>query len=345
MLYKILFIFALLSSVRSSPCNPAVELCRIHPQSGELTPVPQHQGGAGTGQNRVTDVCGVVGGDGTSCLGCDGQAYPNGGAPQFDACNVCGGDGTSCCGLGLCSNNGMCVDAKCICKRGWAGALCESPAVLCENVDCGETSGHGVCESNTGLCSCNDGWIGSACQMRNCFPNGAYDPETGGCTCMPGWGGDHCDACAKPADKHTNVCIAPYKLRSMRDLEAHVKLENGMVWRPNTEHEGVAYDCACIPHRPDPSQRSMARALNIVQLEEAFNELSRTAISRFTSTQSDLDAAVAEAQDYCEQQAGGVLRGTFFGIGVFIVTAIGMSVLLIIFVKFPAFGGISWGKK
>merc|ERR1719384_2516380 len=38
--------------------------------------------------------CGVPGGDGSSCAGCDG--VPNSGA-VVDVCGVCGGNGNSCC--------------------------------------------------------------------------------------------------------------------------------------------------------------------------------------------------------------------------------------------------------
>jgi len=40
------------------------------------------------------DVCGVCGGDGTSCLsGCDNRPFSN---ATVDLCGVCGGDGQSC---------------------------------------------------------------------------------------------------------------------------------------------------------------------------------------------------------------------------------------------------------
>jgi len=42
----------------------------------------------------VNDACGVCGGDNSSCIGCDGQV--NG--EQLDACGVCGGDNTTCLG-------------------------------------------------------------------------------------------------------------------------------------------------------------------------------------------------------------------------------------------------------
>jgi len=44
---------------------------------------------------RVIDVCGMCGGDGTSCLDCKGVPY---GKTEIDRCDVCGGDGSSCLG-------------------------------------------------------------------------------------------------------------------------------------------------------------------------------------------------------------------------------------------------------
>ena len=44
-------------------------------------------------KSLIIDVCGVFGGDGTSCLDCSGTPC---GKAVVDQCNVCGGDGTSC---------------------------------------------------------------------------------------------------------------------------------------------------------------------------------------------------------------------------------------------------------
>jgi len=38
------------------------------------------------------DICGVCGGNGTTCIGCDGIPF----GEQYDACGVCGGNGQSC---------------------------------------------------------------------------------------------------------------------------------------------------------------------------------------------------------------------------------------------------------
>ena len=58
--------------------------------------VTQYCGYTAYGTKTVTcvnDACGVCGGDGSTCAGCDG--VPNSGT-VVDACDVCGGDGSTC---------------------------------------------------------------------------------------------------------------------------------------------------------------------------------------------------------------------------------------------------------
>jgi len=71
------------------------------------------------------DVCGVCGGDGTSCLGCDGQIYlaPET-KPVYDICGVCEGDGTTCVGCDGVVNSGLYPSA---CGN------CGEPAIECTN--------------------------------------------------------------------------------------------------------------------------------------------------------------------------------------------------------------------
>lgn len=41
------------------------------------------------------DVCNICGGNGTTCIGCDGRPHP--GKPYLnDSCGICGGDGSTC---------------------------------------------------------------------------------------------------------------------------------------------------------------------------------------------------------------------------------------------------------
>jgi hypothetical protein len=57
----------------------------------------------------VFDACGVCGGDGYSCAGCDG--VPNSGKVD-DVCGVCGGDGSSCEGCDGVPNSGKVDDTS-----------------------------------------------------------------------------------------------------------------------------------------------------------------------------------------------------------------------------------------
>lgn len=56
------------------------------------------------GTIKVPDVCNICGGNGTSCLGCDGKPF----GLQKDRCGICGGDGTTCafqiCNYGACAS-------------------------------------------------------------------------------------------------------------------------------------------------------------------------------------------------------------------------------------------------
>jgi hypothetical protein len=59
----------------------------------KVHPAAQYLGCDGIkGSGKLVDVCGVCGGNGKSCLGCDGK--PNG--AKKDKCGVCGGDGSTC---------------------------------------------------------------------------------------------------------------------------------------------------------------------------------------------------------------------------------------------------------
>lgn len=61
-------------------------------------------------------------------------------------------------------------------------------------VPCGS---HGVCSE--GLCQCEEGWIGAACDQRACHPRCEEHGQChdGTCICQPGWEGEHCNIGAK----------------------------------------------------------------------------------------------------------------------------------------------------
>lgn len=70
------------------------------------------------GQSTV-DICGICNGDGTSCLDCNN--VPNGGA-EYDVCGVCDGDGTSCLDCNNVPNGGAQFDICGVC--GGDGTSC-----------------------------------------------------------------------------------------------------------------------------------------------------------------------------------------------------------------------------
>jgi len=86
------------------------------------------------GSGITVDVCGICGGDGSTCLGCDGIPF----GATYDICGVCGGDGSSCwtlCPFDKCSS---CATAE----------NCE----WCANKDTGE----GKCIDTTKGSTCPD---------------------------------------------------------------------------------------------------------------------------------------------------------------------------------------------
>merc|ERR1719323_95982 len=91
------------------------------------------------------DVCGVPGGDGTSCLGCDGVANS---MLVVDVCGVCGGNGDSCKGCDGVANSGAVVDVCGVC--GGNGDSCDG---------CDGVAGSGAVVDECGIC----GGDGSSC--------------------------------------------------------------------------------------------------------------------------------------------------------------------------------------
>ena len=59
-------------------------------------------------------------------------------------------------------------------------------------------SNNGTCDTNSGLCKCNDGWAGDDCSIKakpcskDCPKNSTCDLTSGQCKCDDGWSGDDC---------------------------------------------------------------------------------------------------------------------------------------------------------
>jgi len=318
----------------SQSCNPSLELCMTD-NNGALAPAPGYQTDD-VDVNEIPDECGIPGGNGQSCRGCDGRLYPDHPeqAPQLDHCGVCGGDGTTCCGLGMCSRHGMCVESQCQCRKGWVGALCETPAVLCEEVTCGEQQGRGACVPQTGECRCVAGFTGSACQLRDCYPHGAYDRHSDSCTCAPGWAGETCKKCAIAPAHYINVCTRVGVLRKMEKREAEASLRLGLAWLPDSIVGDYYYDCECDPYDKGnvPSRTHEARALTNQQLQDALNEMLVTQINRFVTTEDELNKAVKKTKQAQEAAVTNVQKGVTFAVivaagSVFVTTIIGYWIL------------------
>lgn len=139
--------------------------------------------GYGVGGLRV-DVCGVCGGDSSTCAGCDGVP---GSSVKLDQCGVCGGDSSSC--------------------KGCDNVVRLRPSI---NDSCGICGGpqFGACEcnyqTNTDAAHCGvgcDGVMGSAVQVDPCGVCGGNGSSCAGCDGIP-WSGkvwDSCGNCVIPS--------------------------------------------------------------------------------------------------------------------------------------------------
>lgn len=196
------------------------------------------------------DECGVCGGDGSSCLDCEG--VPNGGK-VLDACGNCGGDGSECCGLhGACSGHGECSISVggCRCDVGWTGVICQAKQNLCQigsiKTPC---NSRGECNEDTGVCDCTGGWYGDQCQLNYCSGHGLYDPDLNVCICKPGYTGEDCSTCERPPEGLAYLCLQKYsliptgKMTQQGDMMAFAEsygngqtiFENGAEWGDNAQ--------------------------------------------------------------------------------------------------------------
>jgi len=113
------------------------------------------------------DACGVSGGDGSSCAGCDN--IPNSGLSD-DACGICDGDGSTCAGCDNIPNSGLSLDICGVC--GGDGSSCDGgddddETACTSNSECGD----GYCNfdaTTSGTCeSCAD--VVTSCSSDNFF--------------------------------------------------------------------------------------------------------------------------------------------------------------------------------
>ena len=119
-----------------------------------------------------------------------------------------------------CSGHGACYNSTCWCDHGFIGAFCEmmgpgatpvprmgpgatpvpwlgSTPAYSMSCTAGGCSGRGACNTDTGLCICDPGYIGTECEtyliaecINDCSQHGAC--LNGTCVCDLNWGGDDC---------------------------------------------------------------------------------------------------------------------------------------------------------
>lgn len=311
-----LLLLALLGLALGDGCDPLVSACAVDEPLDDYAPT----------HTPTTPVIAQ------GYVGCDGQTYALAAdAPRWDACGVCSGDGSTCCDSGRCSGHGLCSNSRCVCDHGWAGPICTARSDTCANTQCD----HGSCDATDGNCNCDVGWTGTHCHIRMCAPHGAYDKHQDACVCAPGWTGEKCRDCADAGFGMRYVCEAPGKMVKYLRVNARVALELGTVWLPGQPHNSVLYSCDCRPLQE--VENAEARALNVIQLEDAFNELSLVSINRLTSTQQDLDRAVRKTQQRSDEATAQAGIAAFCGVGTMIAAI--FLVCGMVYVANAFFGG------
>ena len=112
-----------------------------------------------------------------------GAACEGVGAVCQDRTCPAGRYGPDCAQVCACAPTGTCLGGRdgsglCACDAGWAGAACDIP---CEGGPESPCGGHGVCRPADGVCECTPGWHttpGAAVCSTEC-PGGAADPCSG----------------------------------------------------------------------------------------------------------------------------------------------------------------------
>lgn len=168
---------------------PTLEV--VHLSASTVTPV--HQSGAsttGTYTNfecnnrgtcdRSTGLCACFTGFSSSNGLANNVQGKTGDCGYTTGVSACSG-ASSCSGHGTCSGSN---DFRCTCFEGWTGGDCslrtcpfdtawwDEPSAADTAHAPAECSGRGTCDRSNGLCSCQDGFRGSACQRLNCPGNG-----------------------------------------------------------------------------------------------------------------------------------------------------------------------------
>ncbi|PKN54013.1 MAG: hypothetical protein CVU56_28835, partial [Deltaproteobacteria bacterium HGW-Deltaproteobacteria-14] len=105
-----------------------------------------------------------------------------------------------------CANGDCTGNGVCTCDDGWIGGACDAPV-------CAPACGLNSHCAAPGTCACDDGWTGASCATAVCAPAcGANEdcvaPDT--CACSAGWSGAECDVpVCSPACATGFACTAP----------------------------------------------------------------------------------------------------------------------------------------
>eukprot|EP00658_Telonema_sp_P-2_P080452 TRINITY_DN800_c0_g1_i1.p1 TRINITY_DN800_c0_g1~~TRINITY_DN800_c0_g1_i1.p1 ORF type:complete len:984 (-),score=288.73 TRINITY_DN800_c0_g1_i1:271-3222(-) len=161
----------------------------------------------------------------------------------------------------MCTNqdNGWCVfvdkegnNQRCSCNTGFYGTTCEKrmcpgdghTLYMAKNADgqrtLGACSSHGVCDSDTGLCTkCDDGYYHGSkrgCELKhcpaslggsvdeNCSGHGTCDLKRGTCKCEEGWSGPGCENMSCP---NSNGVLYPFDSSNACNGRGACNVENG----------------------------------------------------------------------------------------------------------------------
>eukprot|EP00466_Bigelowiella_natans_P007524 jgi/Bigna1/83795/fgenesh1_pg.115_\ len=192
-----------------------------------------------------------------------------------------------------CSNRGQCMpDASCKCEQGYGGIDCSYRA--CPDPTC---SGHGVCRSSDGICSCYPGFTGEACSELeetglgcpdNCNNHGICRDSK--CYCDSPWTGrtcnqricpDNCNGRGKClTDTHTCECESPWHGDGCELKRCQPKCLNGGIcdgytgrckcrdgwWGDDCSKKYCPNDCSfhgkCIVYDADMRRKPTLKAAN-----------------------------------------------------------------------------------
>eukprot|EP00808_Paulinella_micropora_P031894 g14969.t1 len=113
-----------------------------------------------------------------------------------DGCNV--SDPNACSGHGSCTGQAVCA-----CSAGFYGAFCDKDCPrgpdgsgqVCNGHARDQVDGQSTCDANTGLCDCQNGWLGPACELAcpGVVSTGQACNGMGRCFLSPNTGAVECD--------------------------------------------------------------------------------------------------------------------------------------------------------